>query len=85
MDWNCIEEHWKKLKGKIKQQWAYLTDDDHLILNPIPRSDRQDAALLGMTWPRWRWNHVLLYGIGCKVADKRCRARSRSKGSANRR
>jgi hypothetical protein len=34
MDWNRIEEHWKKLKGKIKQQWAYVTDDNHL--NPIP-------------------------------------------------
>jgi uncharacterized protein YjbJ (UPF0337 family) len=28
MDWNRIEGSWKELKGKIKQQWGDLTDDD---------------------------------------------------------
>ena len=28
MDWNRIEGSWKELKGKIKQQRGYLTDDD---------------------------------------------------------
>ena len=28
MDWNRIEGQWKELKGKIKQQWGNLTDDD---------------------------------------------------------
>jgi uncharacterized protein YjbJ (UPF0337 family) len=28
MDWNRIEGSWKELKGKIKQQWGNLTDDD---------------------------------------------------------
>jgi uncharacterized protein YjbJ (UPF0337 family) len=26
--WNRIEGSWKELKGKIKQQRGYLTDDD---------------------------------------------------------
>jgi uncharacterized protein YjbJ (UPF0337 family) len=28
MDWDRIEGNWKQLKGKIKEQWAHLTDDD---------------------------------------------------------
>jgi hypothetical protein len=28
MDWNRIEGSWKELKGKIKQQWGNVTDDD---------------------------------------------------------
>lgn len=28
MDWNRIEGNWKQLKGKVKEQWANLTDDD---------------------------------------------------------
>ena len=28
MDWNRIEGNWKQLKGKIKEQWGNLTDDE---------------------------------------------------------
>ena len=28
MNWDRIEGDWKKLKGRIKQQWGKLTDDD---------------------------------------------------------
>jgi uncharacterized protein YjbJ (UPF0337 family) len=28
MDWNRIEGSWKQFKGKIKEQWGNLTDDD---------------------------------------------------------
>jgi uncharacterized protein YjbJ (UPF0337 family) len=28
MDWNRIEGNWKQFKGKIKEQWGHLTDDD---------------------------------------------------------
>ena len=28
MDWNIIEGNWKQLKGRIKEQWGQLTDDD---------------------------------------------------------
>jgi uncharacterized protein YjbJ (UPF0337 family) len=27
-DWNRVEGNWKQLKGKIKEQWGHLTDDD---------------------------------------------------------
>ena len=28
MDWNRVEGNWKQLKGKVKEQWGRLTDDD---------------------------------------------------------
>ena len=28
MDWNCVEGDWKRMKGKVKEQWGRLTDDD---------------------------------------------------------
>ncbi len=28
MDWNVIEGKWKQLKGKAREEWGDLTDDD---------------------------------------------------------
>jgi uncharacterized protein YjbJ (UPF0337 family) len=28
MDWNRIEGNWKQVKGKVKEKWGRLTDDD---------------------------------------------------------
>lgn len=28
MDWNRVEGNWKQLKGKVKEKWGDLTDDD---------------------------------------------------------
>lgn len=28
MDWDRIEGNWKSFKGRAKQQWGRLTDDD---------------------------------------------------------
>ena len=28
MDWNQIEGNWKQFKGKVKEKWGKLTDDD---------------------------------------------------------
>jgi uncharacterized protein YjbJ (UPF0337 family) len=28
MDWNRVEGNWKQIKGKVKEQWGELTDDD---------------------------------------------------------
>jgi uncharacterized protein YjbJ (UPF0337 family) len=33
MDWNRIEGSWKEAKGKIKQKWGQLTDDDLAQIN----------------------------------------------------
>jgi len=28
MDWNRVEGNWKQVKGKVKEQWGKLTDND---------------------------------------------------------
>jgi uncharacterized protein YjbJ (UPF0337 family) len=28
MNWDIIEGNWKQVKGKVKEQWGKLTDDD---------------------------------------------------------
>jgi uncharacterized protein YjbJ (UPF0337 family) len=28
MDWNQIEGNWKEFKGKVKEKWADLTEED---------------------------------------------------------
>jgi uncharacterized protein YjbJ (UPF0337 family) len=33
MDWNRVEGNWKQLKGKIKEKWGDLTDDDLDVIN----------------------------------------------------
>ena len=33
MDWNRVEGNWKQLKGKVKEQWGNLTDDDLTSIN----------------------------------------------------
>jgi uncharacterized protein YjbJ (UPF0337 family) len=33
MDWNRIEGNWKQAKGKVKEKWGQLTDDDLSQIN----------------------------------------------------
>src|ERR1700758_245983 len=33
MDWNRVEGNWKQIKGKVKEQWGKLTDDDLTAIN----------------------------------------------------
>lgn len=33
MDWDRIEGNWKSFKGRAKQQWGRLTDDDLDMVN----------------------------------------------------
>jgi uncharacterized protein YjbJ (UPF0337 family) len=33
MDWNRIDGNWKSAKGKIKEKWGQLTDDDLAQIN----------------------------------------------------
>lgn len=28
MDWDRVEGNWKQFKGKVKEKWGQLTDDD---------------------------------------------------------
>ena len=33
MDWNRVEGSWKEFKGRVKEKWGKLTDDDLAIVN----------------------------------------------------
>ncbi|MHB2168894.1 CsbD family protein [Alsobacter sp. R-9] len=33
MNWDRVEGNWKEMKGRIKQQWGELTDDDITVMN----------------------------------------------------
>jgi uncharacterized protein YjbJ (UPF0337 family) len=28
MDWNRVQGNWKQVKGKVKEKWGQLTEDD---------------------------------------------------------
>ena len=28
MNWDLISGNWKQMKGKVREQWGHLTDDD---------------------------------------------------------
>ena len=53
MDWNRIEGNWKQFKGKIKEQWGNLTDDD---LDQISGKREQ---LIGKIQDRYSLNRML--------------------------
>jgi uncharacterized protein YjbJ (UPF0337 family) len=57
MSWNRIEGNWKQFKGKIKETWGELTDDE---LDQI--AGKRDV-LLGKIQEK--------YGIAQDEADKR--------------
>jgi uncharacterized protein YjbJ (UPF0337 family) len=33
MDWNQVEGNWREFKGRVKEKWGKLTDDDLNIIN----------------------------------------------------
>jgi uncharacterized protein YjbJ (UPF0337 family) len=33
MDWNRVEGNWMQVKGKVKEKWGRLTDDDLDVIN----------------------------------------------------
>jgi uncharacterized protein YjbJ (UPF0337 family) len=47
VDWTRVEGNWKQMRGRVKEQWGKLTDDD---LNVI--SGRRDQ-LEGMIQERY--------------------------------
>jgi uncharacterized protein YjbJ (UPF0337 family) len=59
MSWNVIEGNWKQFKGKVKETWGELTDDE---LDQI--AGKRDI-LLGKIQEK--------YGIAQNEADKRIR------------
>jgi uncharacterized protein YjbJ (UPF0337 family) len=59
MQWDTIEGNWKQFKGKVKEQWGKLTDDD---LDRISGKKDQLAGRLQEA-----------YGIGKDDAERQIR------------
>jgi uncharacterized protein YjbJ (UPF0337 family) len=47
MDWNRVEGNWKQTKGKIKEKWGQLTEDD------LTQIDGKRDQLEGMIQERY--------------------------------
>lgn len=56
INWDQIEGDWKQFKGKIKQKWADLTDDE------LDEADGKKDVLVGKIQKR--------YGISKEEAEK---------------
>jgi len=56
MNWDQVEGHWQQLKGRVKQKWGKLTDDDFEVI-----AGRRDE-LLGKLQER--------YGIEREQAER---------------
>ena len=59
MNWNIIEGNWQQAKGRIKEQWGKLTDDDLDVI-----AGKRDRLLGRIQEP---------YGIGQEEAERRIR------------
>jgi uncharacterized protein YjbJ (UPF0337 family) len=56
MNWDTAKGNWTQLKGKVKEQWGKLTDDD------LSRIEGQRDQLVGRVQER--------YGIAKDEAEK---------------
>jgi uncharacterized protein YjbJ (UPF0337 family) len=56
MNWDRVEGNWKQFKGKVKEKWGDLTDDD------LDRISEQRDQLIGQIQTR--------YGLAKDEAEK---------------
>ena len=68
MDWNRVEGNWKQLKGKVKEKWGNLTDDDLTAING--RRDQLEGKIRNATAsPRIRSERTLTTGIAPRLGS----------------
>lgn len=60
MNWDIAAGNWKQLKGKVKEQWADLTDDD------LTKIEGRRDQLVGRVQER--------YGVAKDEAEKQVSA-----------
>jgi uncharacterized protein YjbJ (UPF0337 family) len=67
MDWNRIEGNWKQFRGRAKEKWGRLTDDDLDVINGQQelRARFRNATGLQRTRPKRMW----------RLGSTRCRKR----------
>jgi uncharacterized protein YjbJ (UPF0337 family) len=59
MNWDTMKGQWKQVRGKIKEQWGELTDDD------LDRIEGKRDQLLGAVQKR--------YGVAREEAEEQLR------------
>jgi uncharacterized protein YjbJ (UPF0337 family) len=59
MNWDTVKGQWKQFRGKVKEQWGKLTDDD------LDRIEGKRDQLLGAVQQR--------YGVAREEAEKQLR------------
>ena len=64
MNWDRIEGNWKEFKGRVREQWGKLTDDD------LERAAGKRDQLIGRIQER--------YGIAREVAERQVNGLARS-------
>ena len=60
MNWDIAEGNWKQFKGKVKEQWADLTDDD------LTKIEGRRDQLVGRVQER--------YGVAKDEAERQVKA-----------
>jgi uncharacterized protein YjbJ (UPF0337 family) len=60
MNWDTVKGQWKQIRGRVKEQWGKLTDDD------LDRIEGKRDQLLGAVQKR--------YGIARDEAEKQLTA-----------
>jgi len=66
MDWNRLEGNWKQVKGRVKENWGYLTDHDLDVING--RRDQLEGKLQER------------YGIARASSTSSCRRKAMAMG-----
>jgi len=69
MDWNRIEGNWKQVKGKVKEQWGKLTDDD-LDVVAASRTSSRDACSNATAITKIRPRRKSTTGIRVKTGNE---------------
>ena len=49
MNWDRVEGNWKQFKGKVKEKWGDLTDDD------LDRIEGKRDQLIGLIQKKYGW------------------------------
>jgi hypothetical protein len=69
MDWNRVEGNWKQMKGKVKEQWGKLTDDD-LTSSTANGSNSRVVFKSVMAMPRTRQRRKSTTGMDVRVGNQ---------------
>jgi uncharacterized protein YjbJ (UPF0337 family) len=59
MDWDRVQGDWKQLKGKVKEKWGKLTDDDlNVIAGQRDQLEGKIQQRYGLAKDQVRWRRI---------------------------